>query len=74
MKFQELMKSNTSGTYVSEYNRCSPVTFTLFFIFVFCLFKASHTACEGSQARGLIGAVAAGLHQSHSNARSELCL
>ena len=28
----------------------------------------------GSQARGLIGAVAAGLRQSHSNAESELCL
>ena len=28
----------------------------------------------GSQARGLIIAVAAGLHQSHSNARSELRL
>ena len=31
-------------------------------------------AYGGSQARGLIGAVAAGLHQSHSNARSELHL
>ena len=28
----------------------------------------------GSQARGQIGAVAAGLHHSHSNAGSELCL
>ena len=28
----------------------------------------------GSQARGLIGAVAAGLRQSHSNARSEVYL
>ena len=31
-------------------------------------------AYGGSHARGLIGAVAAGLHQSHSNAGSELCL
>ena len=28
-------------------------------------------AYGGSQVRGLIGAVAAGLHQSHSNTRSE---
>ena len=40
-------------------------------LFVFCLFRAALSACEGSQARGLIGAVAAGLHQSHSNAGSE---
>ena len=37
----------------------------------FCLFRASPTAHGGSQARGLIGATAAGLHQSHSKARSE---
>ena len=28
----------------------------------------------GSQARGPIGAIAAGLHQSHSTVGSELCL
>ena len=32
------------------------------------------TAYGGSQARGPIGAVAAGLRQSHSNAGSEPCL
>jgi len=31
-------------------------------------------AYGGSQARGLIRAIAAGLHHSHSNARSEPCL
>ena len=31
-------------------------------------------AYGGSQARGLIGAVAAGVHRSHSNAGSEPCL
>ena len=42
--------------------------------FDFCLFafsRAAPAAYGGSQARGLIGAVAAGLHQSHSNAGSE---
>ena len=49
----------------------------LFFVFVFCLLSfQGHTrpACQGSQIRGLIGATAAGLCQSHSNARSELHL
>ena len=44
----------------------------------FCLFldflKAAPTAYGGSQARGLIEAVAASLRQSHSNAGSKLCL
>ena len=31
-------------------------------------------AYGGSKARGLIGVVAAGLHQSHSNVGSKLCL
>ena len=37
----------------------------------FCLVKATPTAYGSSQARGLIRSVAAGLHQSHSNAGSE---
>ena len=35
------------------------------------LFRAAPAAYGGSQARAQIGAVAAGLHHSHSNARSE---
>ena len=42
-------------------------------IFSFGLFRAASTAYGGSQARSLIRAVAAGLHHSRSNARSELC-
>ena len=34
-------------------------------------FRAASVACGSFQARGLIGAVAAGLHHSHNNARSE---
>ena len=37
----------------------------------FCLFRATPMAYGSSQARGQVGAVAAGLHHSHSNARSE---
>ena len=44
------------------------------FFFSFFLFRASSAAYGGSQARGPIGATAAGLHQSHSNMESELCL
>ena len=45
--------------------------FLLYFIFVFCPFRATPVAYGGSQARGLMGTVAAGLCQSHSKARSE---
>ena len=40
------------------------------FVFVFLSFRAVLMACGGSQARGLIGATAAGLRQSHSNANT----
>ena len=43
--------------------------FLLYFIFVFS--RATTVAYRGSQARGRIRAVAAGLRQSHSNAGSE---
>ena len=42
--------------------------------FFFFLFRAVPAAYGGSQARGQIGAVATGLHRSHSNVESELCL
>ena len=51
-----------------------------FFFFFFCLlsffffFSVVPAAYGGFQARGLIGPVAAGLHQSHSNEGSELHL
>ena len=41
------------------------------FVFVFVFSRAALAAYGGSQARGLIGAVAASLHQSHSNVGSE---
>ena len=41
------------------------------FLLSFCLFQAAALAHGGSQARGLIGAIAASLHHSHSYARSE---
>ena len=44
----------------------------LFFFFgLFFFLKAAPAAYGGSQARGRIGAVAASLHCSHSNARSK---
>ena len=46
--------------------------YLFFFFFVFS--RATPMAYEGSQATSPIGAAAAGLHQSHSNVGSELCL
>ena len=51
--------------------------FFSFFFFFFCLFAISWdspVAYGGSQARGLIRAVAASLHQSHSSTESEQSL
>ena len=42
-----------------------------FFFFFFSFSRATPAAYGGSRARGLIGAVAAGLRQSHSNVGSE---
>ena len=39
-----------------------------------CVLRVAPVAYGGSQARGLMGTVASGLNQSHSNARSELRL
>ena len=41
---------------------------------LFAFARATPMPYGGSQARGLIRAVAAGLHQSHSSARAELHL
>ena len=43
----------------------------IYLFIVFCPFRAAPVAYRGSQARGLIGSVAASLCQSHSNARSK---
>ena len=47
---------------------------TFLFFFFFCLFRATPITYGGSQARGQIGDVAAGLHHNHSSAGSELRL
>ena len=49
-----------------------PKLFVFFFFFAFS--RATPTAYGGSQARGLIGGVAASLHQSHGNMGSKLRL
>ena len=47
--------------------------FLLFIIFKFFIFsRAAPVAYVGSQARGLIGAVAASLRQSHSNQQRQI--
>ena len=43
------------------------VVFFVLFCFVFAFFRAASMAYGGSQARGPIGAVAAGLYQSRNN-------
>ena len=68
------------ASYVYPYYIYTTFSFLFFFIIylfihlVFCLFRAPSAAYADPQARGPIVAVAAGLGQSHRNARSGLCL
>ena len=48
-----------------------PVFFVCLFVCLFAFSRTAPTAYGGSQARDRIGAIAAGLRQSHSNAGSE---
>ena len=51
------------------------MNYILFLFFVFLAISwAAPAAYGGSQARGPIGAVANGLHHTHSNMGSQLCL
>ena len=52
--------------YPSVFDFC----FLVFLFLFFCLFRATPVAYGGSQARGLIGAVASGLCQDHSSVGS----
>ena len=64
-ELNDLTQDNQAVTILSFLQLC------LYIYFVFCPFRATPVAHGVSQARGLIRAVAAGLCQSHSNARSE---
>ena len=73
-----------SRSLISPASTCETVVVTLFACkrgkffdsrqFLFLLFPSSPAAYGGSQARGGIRAVAAGLYHSHSRTRSETCL
>ena len=65
-------EENTTYSFLSSYD--FSLSLSLFFFF-FVFFLGPHVRhMEVPQARNLIGAIAAGLHHSHSNTRSELCL
>ena len=54
-----------------NYNIFSVIIIVVVVVVVVAISWAAPAAYGGSQARGPIGAVAAGLHHSHSNAESE---
>ena len=60
---QELVIAKTGGGHMGLHY--------MILSFFFFLFRNTPAAYESSQARGLIGAAAASLHQSHSNAGSK---
>ena len=58
---------------VKHISNFSPITLFIC-LFVFVIFRAKPAACGNSQARGLIGAAAAGHSHSHSNTGTKLHL
>ena len=63
-----IMYSAYSESFTSSIPIWMPCTF---YFILFCLFTASLMENGGPQARGQIGATAAGLHHSHSNTGSK---
>ena len=55
----------------SSWVSCSSFVLQFYFFFLFVFSSPTPAAYEGSQARGLIGATAASLPHSHSNAKSK---
>ena len=71
-------KSNNTDSFPPDFSLSSSQKnldfFSFFFFFSFWLFRTTHMAYGSSQAKGRIGATAAGLHHSHSNLGSQLHL
>ena len=72
-KATAVFSSNRLALPVVEHD-INGITQDILFFLVFLSFKATPATYGGSQPRGQIEAVAAGLHHSHSNAGSELHL
>ena len=71
---QFLVRNRVKGLKMKRWSQKScffVVVCVLFFFFFLCLFRAAPMAYGGSRARGLIGATAASLCQSHSHSRSK---
>ena len=75
VKFRPNFTKSSAFLLLTHFSFLFFLLFLFFFFFLsFCLFafsRATPVAYGGSQARGLIGAVATSLRQSHSNARSK---
>ena len=71
-KTHPLPQKDQRGWLSKKQNSDEQETGRLFICLFF--FRAKPVAYQSSQARGRIRATVAGLHHSHSNARSELCL
>ena len=75
--FGEKRKLGKGDRHAWNWKKCNFILFLFFkfiYLFIFCLFAFSWATPEvygGSQVRGLIGAVATGLYQGHSNTGSE---
>ena len=69
-----ILRFNNVLEWLTEPRKTAYLLLLIYYKRFFFFFRAAPAAYGGSQSMGLIGAVAAGLHQSHSNTRSEPCL
>ena len=70
-RMEEWPASRGGGIELTKLSVCEVFVCFCFFFF-FLLFRAVSAAYGSSQAMGPIGTIAASLHHSHSNARSDL--
>ena len=73
IKSSNLVKTVYASLTCSYFGIIEVNFFLIIYLLVFFL-RAAPVACGNSQARGRVRAVAADLHHSHSNTRSELHL
>ena len=67
-----LNTKNKKKTVPSFFQATEKLPGVFLFLFLFLLFRATPTGYGSSQAKGTVGAAAAGLHHSHSNGRPKL--
>ena len=71
--YETIINKNTDWKFNNIKKILIVCMYVCMYLFIYCLFTDTPLAYGSSQAKGPIGAVAAGLHHNHSNAGSKPC-